>query len=87
MSVECRYPFENGCIHTIIRWYVKTFFPKSGGRRFTPVGEGGSGRRPLPPQSLNILVGLTLKLLSLYCIVVLEGNNWTVGCFINNLVA
>ena len=38
------------------------------GRRFTPVGEGGSGRRPLPPQSLNILVGLTLKLLSLYCI-------------------
>ena len=39
------------------------------GRRFTPVGEGGSGRRPLPLQSLNILVGLTLKLLSLYCIV------------------
>ena len=39
------------------------------GRRFTPVGEGGSGRRPLPPQSLNILIGLTLKLLSLYCIV------------------
>ena len=29
-------------------------------RRFTPVGEGGSSRRPLPPQSLNILVGLTL---------------------------
>ena len=39
------------------------------GRRFTPVGEGGSGRRPLPPQSLNILIGLTLKLLSLYRIV------------------
>ena len=39
------------------------------GRRFTPVGEGGSGRRPLPPKSLNILVGLTFKLLSLYCIV------------------
>ena len=57
------------------------------GRRFTPVGESGSGRRPLPPQSLNILVGLTLKLLSLYCISVLVGNNWTVGCFINNLVA
>ena len=57
------------------------------GRRFTPVGEGGSGRRPLPPQSLNILVGLILKLLSLYGIVVLVGNNWTVGCFINNLMA
>ena len=41
----------------------------STGRRFTPVGEGGSGRRPLPPQSLNILVGLTLKLLALYCII------------------
>ena len=37
-------------------------------RRFTPVGEGGSGRRPLPPQTLSILVGFTLKLLSLHCI-------------------
>ena len=35
----------------------------------TPVGEGRSGRRPLQPQSLNILIGLTLELLSLYCIV------------------
>ena len=51
------------------------------------MGEGGSGRRPPPPQSLNILVGLTLKLLSLYCIVVLVENSWTVGYFINNLVA
>ena len=67
-----------------VRWES---LPFRAGRRFTPVGEGGSGRRPLPPQSLNILVGLTLKLLSLYGIVVLVGNNWTVGCFINNLVA
>ena len=48
---------------------AKSSIKAPAGRRFTPVGEGGSGRRPLPPQSLNILVGLTLKLLSLYCIV------------------
>ena len=51
------------------------------------MGESGSGRRPLPPQSLNNLVGLTLKLLSLYCIVGLVLKNWTVCCFINELVA
>ena len=39
-----------------------------GERRFTLVGEGGSGRRPLPPQTLIILVGFTLKQLLLYCI-------------------
>ena len=56
-------------------------------KKFTPVAEDGSGRSPLPPQSLNILVGLTLELLSLYCIVGLGWNDWTVGCFINALVA
>ena len=52
-------------------WSLQDLFcPKqTAGRRFTPVVEGGLGRKPLPPQSLNILVGLTLKLLSLYCIV------------------
>ena len=39
------------------------------GRRFTPVGEGGSGRRPLPPQSLNSFNVNPTKMLSLYCIV------------------
>ena len=37
-------------------------------RRFTPVGEGGSGRRPLPPQTLSILVDFTLKQVPLHCI-------------------
>ena len=56
-------------------------------RRFTPVCEGGSGRRPLPPQTLGILVGFNLKLLSLYCIFGLD-LKWLDGvCFINELVA
>ena len=37
-------------------------------RRFTLVGEGESGPRPLPPQTLSIMVGLTLKLLSMHSI-------------------
>ena len=56
-------------ILNIIHGVAKNVSPDLAGRRFTSMGEGGSGRRPLPPQSLNILVGLTLKLLSLYCIV------------------
>ena len=56
-------------------------------KKLTPVGEGGSGRRPLLAQLLNILVGLTLELLSLYCIIGLGWNDWTVGCFIDASVA
>ena len=33
--------------------------------------------RPLPPRSLNILVGLTMKLYSLYVIVNVVENIWT----------
>ena len=61
-SAECERTFS--CMRRL-----KSYLRSTAGRRFTLVGEGGSGRRPLPPQSLNILVGLTLKLLSLYCIV------------------
>ena len=44
---------------------------------FTLVGEVDQAVRPLPPKSLNILVGLTLKLDSLCITVMLVENIWT----------
>ena len=41
--------------------------------------------RPLPPKSLNILVGLTLKLDSLCIIVSVVENIWTVWLFLDYL--
>ena len=42
--------------------------------------------RPLPPKSLNILVGLTLKLNSLCITVSVVENIWTLGLFLEYFV-
>ena len=40
--------------------------------------------RPLPPKTLSILVGLTLKLDSFCTIINVVGNIWTFGLFLEN---
>ena len=46
-----------------------------------PLNEVGQAVRPLPPKSLNILVGLTLKLRSLCITVSVVENIWTLRGF------
>ena len=46
-----------------------------------PWNEVGQAVRPLPPKSLNILVGLTLKLRSLCITVSVVENIWTLWGF------